>query len=140
MNTGAVSTDCLKHLAWVQLISWSKGLALISQKDWIGSEGSASHPQLLQQRDRQHTGALLDTGRVVLKGALWTVTPLLTALREAGHLSGDMSTREGAPLAGLAFPVESARWAACLSADMDMASSALLSQARAGRSSTLPGP
>lgn len=49
MNTGAVSTDCLKHLAWVQLISRSKGLALISQKGWIGSEGSASQPQLLQQ-------------------------------------------------------------------------------------------
>lgn len=42
---------------------------------------------------------------MVLKGALWTVTPLLTVLREAGHLSGDMSTGEGAPLAGLAFPV-----------------------------------
>lgn len=41
----------------------------------------------------------------MLKGALWTVTPLLTALREAGHLSGDMSTGEGAPITGLAFPV-----------------------------------
>lgn len=105
MNTGAVSTVCLKHLAWEQLNSRSKGLALISQKGWIGSEGSASQPQLLQQQDCQHTGALLDTGHVMLKGALWTVTPLLTALREAGHLSGDMSTGEGAPITGLAFPV-----------------------------------
>lgn len=77
---------------------------------------------------------------MVLKGALWTVTPLLTALREAGHLSGDMSTRERAPLAVPAFLVESACWAACVSADMDVASSALLSQAGAGGSGTLPGP
>lgn len=47
----------------------------------------------------------LDAGQVMVKGALRTVAPLLTVLREAGHLSHDVSTREGAPLAGLAFTV-----------------------------------
>lgn len=80
VNTGAVTTDSLELLAWVQLISRSKGLALISQKNWVDPRGSAGHPQLLQQQDCQHTGALLDTGQAMLKGALGAVTSLLTAV------------------------------------------------------------
>lgn len=105
MDTGAISTDCLKHLAWVQFISRCKGLALTSQEGWVGPRGSTGHPQILQQQGCQHTGAFLDAFQAMEKGALRTVAPLLTVLREAGHLAHDVSTREGAPIAGLAFTV-----------------------------------
>lgn len=54
-----ISTDCLKHPAWVQLISRCKGLALTSQEGWVGPRGSTGHPQILQQQGCQHTGAFL---------------------------------------------------------------------------------
>lgn len=104
-----VSTGCVKHLAWVKLISRSKGLTLISQKGWIGSEGSASQPQLLQQQDCQHTGALLGRGgreqketvtspRRLSTGYLYTASDETWVKRGNGSRREDLGLRRHFPV------------------------------------------